>query len=366
MNDILTLDDLSGLIMSKHNMTKDDADNLLKTFLSVIEEGLLYDRYVRIKGFGTFKLIVEDTSNGTLSNRVVFVPDSVLKDAVNKPFSHFEPIVLNENVHFDDIEEQVVSDVSSSSSSSSECNQDDVQEENIEISVCEDTKNAYTENENAENAENNNTEKKDTGKLDETIEQHEGKPLDDKERKGNLEKSYSRVPWCLMLMILIIGLVLGGIVSWLVFDYNIDNYARNVNMIETVTEEPVVESPVVMEDSVTISSEIKEEKNEDVDSVISPENSNVKSSEIKSDVVLDNTEKRKTEFYSEKLKYKIVGTIESHKIEKGNTLVKLAYKYYNNKKMWPYIVKHNKKTIKNPNNVPVGTLIEIPKLEIMD
>ncbi len=361
MNDILTLDDLSGLIMSKHNMTKDDADNLLKTFLSVIEEGLLYDRYVRIKGIGTFKLIVEDTSNGTLSNRVVFVPDSVLKDAVNKPFSHFEPIVLNENVHFDDIEEQVVSNVSSSSSSSSECNQDDVQEENIEISVCEDTKNAYTE---SENAENNNTEKKDTGKLDDTIEQHEGKPLDEKERKGNLEKSYSRVPWCLMLMILIIGLVLGGIVSWLVFDYNIDNYARNVNMIETVKEEPVMESPVVMEDSVTI--EIKEERNEDVDSVICPENINVKSSEINSDVVLDNTEKRKTEFYSEKLKYKIVGTIENHKIEKGNTLVKLAYKYYNNKKMWPYIVKHNKKIIKNPNNVPVGTLIEIPKLEIID
>lgn len=358
MNDILTLDDLSGLIMSKHNMTKDDADNLLKTFLSVIEEGLLYDRYVRIKGIGTFKLIVEDTSNGTLSNRVVFVPDSVLKDAVNKPFSHFEPIVLNENVHFDDIEEQVVSNVSSSSS---ECNQDDVQEENIEISVCEDTKNAYTE---SENAENNNTEKKDTGKLDDTIEQHEGKPLDEKERKGNLEKSYSRVPWCLMLMILIIGLVLGGIVSWLVFDYNIDNYARNVNMIETVKEEPVMESPVVMEDSVTI--EIKEERNEDVDSVICPENINVKSSEINSDVVLDNTEKRKTEFYSEKLKYKIVGTIENHKIEKGNTLVKLAYKYYNNKKMWPYIVKHNKKIIKNPNNVPVGTLIEIPKLEIID
>lgn len=32
-------------------------------------------------------------------------------------------------------------------------------------------------------------------------------------------------------------------------------------------------------------------------------------------------------------------------------------------KIYPYIVKHNPAVIKNPNNVPAGTTIKIPKLK---
>ena len=50
------------------------------------------------------------------------------------------------------------------------------------------------------------------------------------------------------------------------------------------------------------------------------------------------------------------------KIKEGETLTRVSLRFYGTKAMWPYIVKHNPKVIKNPNNVPYGTTIEIPEL----
>ena len=49
-------------------------------------------------------------------------------------------------------------------------------------------------------------------------------------------------------------------------------------------------------------------------------------------------------------------------IKVGETLTKVSLRFYGTKAMWPYIVKHNPKVIKNPDNVPYGTTIEIPEL----
>ena len=43
-------------------------------------------------------------------------------------------------------------------------------------------------------------------------------------------------------------------------------------------------------------------------------------------------------------------------------MTRVSLRFYGTKAMWPYIVKHNPKVIKNPNNVPYGTTIEIPEL----
>jgi hypothetical protein BACCOPRO_01664 len=60
--------------------------------------------------------------------------------------------------------------------------------------------------------------------------------------------------------------------------------------------------------------------------------------------------------------YDIQGTQTTHTIQKGESLAKISLKYYGTKKLWPYLVRHNKKIIKNPNNVPIGTVIQIPVL----
>lgn len=64
----------------------------------------------------------------------------------------------------------------------------------------------------------------------------------------------------------------------------------------------------------------------------------------------------------EGVSYKIDGTLTTHVIQKGETLRTIALKYYGSKSFSSYIVQHNAKTIKNPDNVPAGSKINIPKL----
>lgn len=47
-------------------------------------------------------------------------------------------------------------------------------------------------------------------------------------------------------------------------------------------------------------------------------------------------------------------------IQPGDLLTVYALKYYGKKVFWVYLYEHNKKVIKNPHNVPIGTTIEIP------
>jgi hypothetical protein len=60
--------------------------------------------------------------------------------------------------------------------------------------------------------------------------------------------------------------------------------------------------------------------------------------------------------------YKIVGTMATHTLQPGETLTRVALKYYGTKNLYPYIVEHNKGTIPNPNSVPIGTTLKIPEL----
>ena len=66
---------------------------------------------------------------------------------------------------------------------------------------------------------------------------------------------------------------------------------------------------------------------------------------------------------SENVEYAIAGTITTLTLEPGQTLVKLALKYYGSKNFWPYIMQHNPDVIKDADIVPIGATIKIPKLE---
>lgn len=72
--------------------------------------------------------------------------------------------------------------------------------------------------------------------------------------------------------------------------------------------------------------------------------------------------KKEIEYLSDEVAYIISGTIETYTITKGSTLSKVAYRFYKNRKLWPYIVMHNKDIIQDPNNVPIGTVLRVPAL----
>ncbi len=60
--------------------------------------------------------------------------------------------------------------------------------------------------------------------------------------------------------------------------------------------------------------------------------------------------------------YTITGTKATYTIKEGETLTRVSLRFYGTKDLWPYIVKHNRGVIKNPNNVPYGTVLKIPEL----
>ena len=59
--------------------------------------------------------------------------------------------------------------------------------------------------------------------------------------------------------------------------------------------------------------------------------------------------------------YLILGTQTTHKLRNGETLIMLSRKYYGDKRLWPYIVKHN--GITDFNKVAIGMSVSIPELQ---
>ena len=105
--------EIAAILTAKSKLKKKDADRFANTIFEVVKDGLATDRLVKIKGLGTFKVIdieSRESVNVNTGERVVieghekvtFTPDTTMKELVNKPFSQFETVVLNEGVEFDD------------------------------------------------------------------------------------------------------------------------------------------------------------------------------------------------------------------------------------------------------------------------
>lgn len=58
------------------------------------------------------------------------------------------------------------------------------------------------------------------------------------------------------------------------------------------------------------------------------------------------------ETLADTVEYDITGTKTNYTLREGESLVKLAVKFYGTKKLWPYIVKHNKTSLKMPTEYP--------------
>lgn len=324
MDDKLIIEELVSRLATRQHIEQADAQAFVCSFLTLIEEGLRKDKYVRVKGFGTFKLIDTDLNEG----RIVFVPEASVRDAVNKPFSHFESVELRDDVRFDDVvEEECVSaaDEVVTVAGNSETHDEPVAEEQCEVKSSGDI------------VENNTTEKPDVVE----VSQSNGESY---RRKGSMH-------WYLLAAILFVGIVIGCGIMWGVLSHKV----RSAKVVETennVTEiEPVVGITDTIEND--SSSVINEEE---------PDTASVTRKTIDSIIKVTTENKNEIKYLSDEVAYKISGTIEEYTISQGSTLSKVAYRYYKNRKLWPYIVMHNKDIIQDPNNVPIGTVLRIPVL----
>lgn len=414
MNERLTIQDLTDLLAAKHGMTKKDAETFVREFFLLIEEALENEKYIKIKGLGTFKLIEVDSRESVNVNtgerfqikghtKVSFTPDTNLRDTINKPFAHFETVVLNEGTVLDNtpvdegeeedageedlmqitvneentVQEEVITDVPVMEESIIE--EGEVQEPVVEIEIFQET----VEQEEEQSAPDDVTEDTAEGQSEVLATDEQPEIVNEKAEysaeqiiarellEANLrpemlevqpetikpendatvipEKEKSPVPY--LITIIVIVLLLCG--SAILFIYYPELFSSTSD--KDALEMPVAAQPTPAQPEALIpdSIERKDTVKETVPEILvePAKTQTVATKETKAPLA-----------YLDSATYTITGTKATHTVKEGETLTKVALRYYGTKAMWPYIVKHNPKVIKNPDNVPYGTTIKIPEL----
>ena len=383
MNEKVNIQNLIELLVEKHRITPKEAEEFVKTFFAVIEEGLEQDKYVKIKGLGTFKLIGVE-SRGSIDvntgerieiqghTKVSFTPDSALKELINRPFGHFETVILNENTVLEDTpiekagedeledvsigqnvadESDTISEIPSEPASpliesviatekvATEEDADEQQEEEGEISTTEETL-------------KNSQQKEDT---DEGVLQQ----TDIKENKDNGLKWFMIALACVLL-------ACAGIVFYLYYP-DLQEESIPVSSEEEYTYPTVTMG--LQQDSIQEDSLKRTEDTLRIPQPTTAEENPVSRQQVEKKVLPEEPQKvvKKTTVKSQpvnpdSVNYEIVGTETTYTVKEGETLTRISLRFYGTKALWPYIVKHNADVLKNPNNVTSGTTLKIPKL----
>ena len=164
-------------------------------------------------------------------------------------------------------------------------------------------------------------------------------------------------PWMMFFVVLLVLLLMA-------ISYYIGYHHLFYGNQPKVVKQPVVVHPVPLKkDTVQIS---KEQDSLKVDSgsirkVQVPEGMPEKTNKVKAKS--EDTQKVSVEYPQVKNgAYEIVGTQEEHRMRSGETLRGLALRYYGSKDFTVYLVVYNK--IANPDLVPEGMLLKIPKLRL--
>ena len=385
MNEKITLQDLINLFGEKQSMSKKDAELFVRSLFDLIEEALATEKYVKVKGFGTFKLTEVDSRESVNVNtgerieiqghtKVSFTPDTTMKDLINKPFAHFETVVLNDGVEFEDTPVEVPDTL------------DDTPEvivpvvettEVVEIPVPEEIPEEEVAPEIVVTEEPEVIEEPEAVEEQETVEEtlvpeevpvqeeaileepqptitevaEEEKPesieekpseeeametiVEEKVVEESKEKSINRILWG-VIVVLVLIILFGA--YWM--------FLRPTDTPE------VTPAPPVQEEQVATPAPIAEEK---------PQEETLK---IVQFIELSEEELRKERVpsFADTLDYQIVGTQEEYTLQKGETIIRASVRFFGTKKYWPYIVKHNMDVLPDPDNIPAGIRIKIPKL----
>lgn len=103
----ITLQMLSEIMASNTGRSKTSTEVFVRTFFATLKDALAQDNIIKIKGFGTFKMVVVNARESinvntgkrvsiAEYNKISFSPDKNLKEKINRPFSQFETIIIDD------------------------------------------------------------------------------------------------------------------------------------------------------------------------------------------------------------------------------------------------------------------------------
>ena len=364
MNEKISFPDLVGLLSSKMNITKKEAETFLKEFFTVSTEVITSGEELRINGLGLFKPIwVEARGSINIQTgepveipghyKLSFIPDKVLREAVNAPFSSFSVEVLNDHVPIEDMTAVPSQDIDE--------NNDICNTENVELQDSKEIREKEEEDEPIEPAHEYIQEDKSADeessestvssqeieKFQEEIIQPESETkVEEKEEdcyEDYLRKSASRKSfwWGVLSAFGIIIICLAGGIFFMGNDspyvVKIGEYTLSLGK-QSIDSRPMNNNP---------------------ESVVLPENKDTLS-EMEKDSVLKDSVRSASPLAAPEVK-PVRETMRA-----GGWLTTWARNYVGHKAFWVYIYEENKDVIKNPNQVPIGTRLTIPSASKYD
>ena len=384
MNEKLNIQDLIDLLAEKHGMSKKNADSFVKEFFQLIEEALEKDKYVKIKGLGAFKLIDVESRESVNVNtgerfeiqghtKVSFTPEPALKDIINKPFSHFETVVLNDGTVLEDTpidsgnEDEEEAEQKTEGGMSGEAESSQGVKDAVNVPPVEVVREAI-----ADIPEEIETPKE-TESLVETssaTSEEEVGVEEAKAAKTDGPTESSTMKYFIGIVVLVVLLCAGTVVLLYypdlfdklstkppveeIVDAEVDKQTDDAALTDSIADKDTV--IVAKADTVSMKPAVEPvTKKPDVSAV-------VKESAAVAAPVSQPKKQPGIAYVPDSTNYTIVGTETTYTIKPGETLTRVALRFYGTKALYPYIVKHNPGVIKKPDNVPAGTTIKIPKL----
>lgn len=369
MNRKLLLQEVADAFAQRANISKKKAEAFCRAFFDLIEEELTHESFVKIKGFGIFKVITVNERESININtgeriridshaKLSFVPDSQLKDLINKPFADFQTITLQDRTTEEELtkaEIKIEREISTSQSlqqestfNQKECYQKEIDNNSLSIEPIGST-NHQKDNLSFREASNRSVKEDtclpdlNTGSNDLSSGETIPPPPTQTETSSNQDfPSQSKSRWLKRIAIFSIFILqaifcyYAGYYRWLC------PYEKKTALPQSATGQEMAasqpQSSPQMQSKKTESSNHKQETIAEADTI--------------------NYDKAYPQLPGGR--FQIIGTLSTHELQKGENIYHLAKEVYGDKSYAIYIFTFNQ--LKNPDLVPIGTKLKLPKL----
>ena len=354
------LQDLAQTLAAKRNIKSKEAETFLKVFFETISDAIVQDKIVKIKGLGTFKMIdVQDRESVNVNtgerivipghSKISFTPDTELKDQVNKPFALFQTVVINEGTSLDDME-NFESPVDLPESLDTQYVEEVQESPTVEISQIvesapeiEDVSEVQDVEEAQDDSEVQNVE--------EVQDVPETTQVVDEPKWWHISPAMLALLFALLWIVLLLGYFIGKNNL-----FNIDQMVHKSDPVAVVKVDTVYVDKTDEQDTLYI------QRIEDSLRIVIEEEIRINKEHPKTKTLqADNNATKPIERKKQSpVVFEIVGHKGVRSIKWGDYLLKIVREEYGTEDALKYVISYNKFT--DPNNLPVGTEVKLPKL----
>ena len=356
----VSLQDLAQSLASKRNIQRKEAEAFLKAFFETISDGILQDKIAKIKGLGTFKMIeVQDRESVNVNtgeriiipghSKISFTPDTELKDQVNKPFAFFQTVIINEGTSIEDMEKF-------EDPSSVACLEE---QETSEAPVISEVQEVQETQETQEVQEVQETQ------VAKAVQEVQGEFEDNKLSTVNTQLLTPEEPrwWHINPAMLALLFAFFWIVLLIGYFIGSNNWGNIYEFFNKPEQKPIVEIDTLYIEKTVIPDSSYLQSLKDSLSKIILEESKIKKE--KQSTIVNQPEKTIQKPVDAKknnpVAYEVVGLKGVRTIKWGDYLLKIVREEYGTEDALKYVISYNKFT--DPNNVPVGTEVKLPRLK---